>query len=67
MISISHHMFKVLPIPWLKQVELTRCVEDLKTCAMCGCSNRNVEDNPHLRVPKSCLLGSRGHWSLLSA
>lgn len=43
MISISHHMFKVLTIPWLKQIELTRCIEDLKTCAMCGYSDRNAE------------------------
>lgn len=52
MISIIHHMFKVLPIPWWKQVELTRCVEDLKICAMCGCSNHNAEDNSHHRIPE---------------
>lgn len=53
MISIGHHMFKVLPIPWLKQVELTRRIEDLKTGAMCGYSNRNAEDKTYHRVPRS--------------
>lgn len=64
MISISHHMFKVLPIPWMKQVELTRCTEDLKTCAMCGRNNHDTKDNTQSRVPTRYLLGRRGYWSL---
>lgn len=50
MISVNHCIFKVLPTPWLKHAELTRCVEDLKACAMCGCSNQNAEDSPQHRV-----------------